>query len=1124
DVTAVNDAPAGANTTVTTLEDTAYTFTAANFGFTDANDPTAGHTLSAVTISTLATNGTILLNGVAVTAGQSVTIADINSGLLTFAPAANANGAAYAQFTFAVQDSGGTANGGVDTDQTPNTMTISVTAVNDAPAGTDTTVTVNEDNTFTFTTANFGFTDTSDSPANTLSSVVITTLPVNGALTLNGVAVTAGQSITAANITSGQLRFAPAANANGAAYANFTFQVRDGGGTANGGVDLDASPNTMTIDVTSVNDAPAGTNNTVTTLEDTAHVFTAAQFGFSDVNDTPANTLIAVRISALPAAGSLRLNGIAVTAGQFVTLADINAGLLTFSPALNANGASYASFTFQVQDSGGTSSGGVDLDQSANTMTINVTAVDDAPVAGANTGLTVGEGATATITTTMLTTTDVDTAAASVIYTVTSTVTNGRLELSTAAGVAITTFTQADLAANRVRYVHNGTETTTDSFTFTVTDGTATLAAATFNVTITPVNDPPVISANSTLTVLEGGTTAITTAQLSATDPDTLNTALVYTVTTVPLHGRVELSSNPGVAVTSFTQADIVAGIVQFVHDGSEAPTDTFRFSLSDGTTTFPNLTFNVGVTPVDDAPVVSTNTGATVNEGSTTTITTSMLSSTDPDTAAGSVLYTVTSTVLNGRLELSTAPGVAITTFTQADLAAGLVRYVHDGSETLADSFTFTVQDGTTTLAAAGFNIIVTPVNDPPVVTVNTPANLNEGASTIIDTTFLSATDIDSAIPTLTYTLTSNPLHGRLELTTNAGVAITSFTQADLAAGIVRYVHNGDEQATDRFRFTVGDGQDASAITQFDITVNPVNDPPSDIFLTRPGFPQGLPVGVVFTDIRTVDPDNTNASLTYTIIGSPSIFQLVGGDKLALTSSPNPQTDPRVYTIRVRVDDGMYQFEKDLTIVMTDGGYIPPYVPPDGDGGGGNDIPQGWSPGHTMYEPIHNTMMSIRYGEVMTNGDPTMVSTSPLVYGGMQIDAYYGDGLFSEVLREGAIFMINDLVENGAYGTQPASASAQFVADALDGAGEGPAKPPIEEQRVRELQEGVQEWIAEYRQNPLFQALLGGQSGDDIEHNQLAQQMAKDFVKKTSQQLDEAAKYYQGKHTKLMAALNKKK
>ena len=106
----------------------------------------------------------------------------------------------------------------------------------------------------------------------------------------------------------------------------------------------------MTIDVTSVNDAPAGADNTVTTLEDTAYTFTAADFGFSDASDSPANTLLAVTITTLPGAGSLTNNGVAVTAGQSITLADITAGSLVFTPAPNANGAGYASFTFQVQD------------------------------------------------------------------------------------------------------------------------------------------------------------------------------------------------------------------------------------------------------------------------------------------------------------------------------------------------------------------------------------------------------------------------------------------------------------------------------------------------------------------------------------------------------------------------------------------------------------------------------------------------------------------------------------------------------------------------------------------------------------------------------------------------------
>ena len=54
--------------------------------------------------------------------------------------------------------------------------------------------------------------------------------------------MTAGQIRRVADITAGKLKFTPAANANGAGYASFTFQVQDDGGTANGGVDLDPTP------------------------------------------------------------------------------------------------------------------------------------------------------------------------------------------------------------------------------------------------------------------------------------------------------------------------------------------------------------------------------------------------------------------------------------------------------------------------------------------------------------------------------------------------------------------------------------------------------------------------------------------------------------------------------------------------------------------------------------------------------------------------------------------------------------------------------------------------------------------------------------------------------------------
>src|SRR6185295_1608063 len=194
----------------------------------------------------VSTAGALTNNGVAVSAGQTVAAADIAAGLLRFTPTANANGAGYASFSFQVQDNGGTANGGMDLDPTARTMTVNVTAVNDAPAGANNTVTLQQDGAYVFSSADFGF---SDSDGNVLAGVVIGTAPAGGAMTDNGVPVTAGQAVSVADIAAGRVRYTPAAGASGSPYASFTFRVQDGGGSANGGADTDAIARTMTIDV-----------------------------------------------------------------------------------------------------------------------------------------------------------------------------------------------------------------------------------------------------------------------------------------------------------------------------------------------------------------------------------------------------------------------------------------------------------------------------------------------------------------------------------------------------------------------------------------------------------------------------------------------------------------------------------------------------------------------------------------------------------------------------------------------------------------------------------------------------------------------------------------------------------
>ncbi|MBK9984673.1 MAG: hypothetical protein IPP15_20300 [Saprospiraceae bacterium] len=127
------------------------------------------------------------------------------------------------------------------------------------------------------------------------------------------------------------------------------------------------------------NDPPTGMDKTITILEDIGYVFAVADWGFNDPLDEPQNAFLAVKITTLPASGSIKLSGVNVSAGQFIPVTSLMSGSLTFIPLLNDNGSPYTTFTFQVQDDGGVSNGGIDLDPTPNTITFNVTPVNDAP-------------------------------------------------------------------------------------------------------------------------------------------------------------------------------------------------------------------------------------------------------------------------------------------------------------------------------------------------------------------------------------------------------------------------------------------------------------------------------------------------------------------------------------------------------------------------------------------------------------------------------------------------------------------------------------------------------------------------------------------------------------------------
>ena len=111
------------------------------------------------------------------------------------------------------------------------------------------------------------------------------------------------------------------------------------------------------------------------TLNEDGTTFAVSDFNFTD---SQGDALHSIKITQLPAAGTLTLSGTAVTANQIIEANDIPN--LVFTPAANANGAGYASFDFTVNDG--------ELESTAETMTLNVTAVNDAPITGTENTLT----------------------------------------------------------------------------------------------------------------------------------------------------------------------------------------------------------------------------------------------------------------------------------------------------------------------------------------------------------------------------------------------------------------------------------------------------------------------------------------------------------------------------------------------------------------------------------------------------------------------------------------------------------------------------------------------------------------------------------------------------------------
>ncbi|WP_418316904.1 putative Ig domain-containing protein [Piscinibacter sakaiensis] len=214
-----------------------------------------------------------------------------------------------------------------------------------------------------------------------------------GVLSLSGSASVASYQIALRSVT-----FANSSENPSTLQRSVSFVVNDGS--------LSNAPALRSIAVSAVNDAPSGTNATIAVAKNGSRVLVRADFGFADAAGE-ANNFTSVLVQ-LPSAGTLKLGGTTLTGATEVTVAQLDAGALVYSPVPGAAGNGYATIGFQVRDDGGTANGGIDLDPVQRTLTVDV--INAAPVitsngGGASAALAVPENSTAVTT---VTATDAD--------------------------------------------------------------------------------------------------------------------------------------------------------------------------------------------------------------------------------------------------------------------------------------------------------------------------------------------------------------------------------------------------------------------------------------------------------------------------------------------------------------------------------------------------------------------------------------------------------------------------------------------------------------------------------------------------------------------------------------------
>ncbi|MDB5340240.1 MAG: thrombospondin, partial [Planctomycetaceae bacterium] len=717
-----------------------------------------------------------------------------------------------------------------DGDVSTALVAITVTLVDDVPVAVNDTLTVAEDSVLTA-----GDLATNDTPSGDGGNIWTLTTPAT-----NGVAVVN---------PNGTFTYTPTANYNGP--DSFTYTITD--------IDGDTSIATMAITVTSVNDVPVAVNDTLLVLEDSG-----TTNGDAALNDTPSADGGNVWTLTTPATG-----GVAVVNPN---------GTYTYTPNANFNGAD--SFTYTITDTDGSTS--------TATVAVTVTAVDDVPVAVADT-LSVAEDSGTT--SGNLATNDIPSGDGGNVWSLTTPAING---------VAVVN------ANGTYTYTPNANYNGADSFSYTITDADGDTSTAIVAITVALVDDVPV-AVNDTLTVAEDS--GLTTGNLATNDTPSGDGGNVWTLTTIAANGVAVVNPNGTYSYTpnanfhgsdsfSYTVTDIdgdtsiatvaitvtsvndspvavadaltviedsgsttgdvalndtpsadggnvwslttpaangtatvnAVGIFSYTPNANFNGSDSFSYTITDGDGSTSTAVVSVTVTAVDDVPVAVADT-LTVAEDSGTT--SGNLAGNDTPSGDGGNVWTLTTAATNG---------VAVVN------PNGTFTYTPTANYNGPDSFTYTITDTDGDTSTAIVAIVVTAVNDSPVA-VNDAVTVLEDSG--VTTGNVAANDTPSADGGNVWSLTTGAA---------SGVAVVGPT------GTFSYTPNANFSGSDSFTYTITDIDGSTSTATVNVTVTGVNDAP----VVVDGSGSAAQDGTFNGSLAPLGSDTEGDALTFSAVTQP--------------------------------------------------------------------------------------------------------------------------------------------------------------------------------------------------------------------------------------------------------------